>query len=235
MRLEAFRDMVRRQAAEVPTEYLDGVLEVTVSARTLPHPVREGIFTLGECVPVPVQDDSADGVQSRVVLYHGSFAALAQQSSDFDWSAEAWETLTHELRHHVEWRARVPDLEAFDWAAEQNFARADGEAFDPAFYRDGESVEQGLYRIDDDYFVEETVRSIPATVRFAWHGQDWLVHVPAQATPPAFLVVDGVTNPPPGDLVLVLRRRARVQDLLRRRPPVFQAVVDAVPAPGEPG
>ena len=73
---------------------------------------------------------------------------------DFDWRQEAWETLTHELRHHLEWRARAPDLEEFDWAAEQNFARQDGEPFDPLFYRSGEKVAEGVYRLDDDFFLE---------------------------------------------------------------------------------
>ena len=58
-----------------------------------------------------------------MVLYHGSFAALARVNGGLDWREEAWETLTHELRHHLEWRARAPDLEELDWAVEQNFAR----------------------------------------------------------------------------------------------------------------
>jgi hypothetical protein len=79
---------------------------------------------------------------------------LAKLDSEFDWRGEAWETLTHELRHHLEWRARAPDLEEFDWAAEQNFARQDGERFDPTFYRSGEKVAEGIYRLDDDFFLE---------------------------------------------------------------------------------
>ena len=62
-------------------------------------------------------------LQSRVVLYHGSFAALARIGPGFDWREETWETLSHELRHHLEWRANVAVLEAYDWAAEQNFCR----------------------------------------------------------------------------------------------------------------
>lgn len=234
MRLDDFRSLVRRQADEVPVEFLDGVLDVTVSPRTLPHPTRFGIFTLGECVPLVTEDPGPEGVQSRVVLYYGSFAALARMDPAFDWQAETWETLTHELRHHMEWRARAPDLEALDQAAEQNFARQDGERFAPDFYRDGDSPAPGIHRIDQDFFLEQRHRHPPAVASLAWHGRRWQVPVPEAAFLPAFLSIEGVTDPPPGELVLVLRGPPRWRDLFRRRPaPVFQAVVVAVPVSGD--
>lgn len=235
MRLEEFRSLVRRQAHEVPAEFLDGVLEVTVSPRTLPHPTRPGIYTLGECIPMPTEDSGPDGIQSRVVLYHGSFAALAHLDPGFEWARESWETLTHELRHHVEWRAHAPDLEAFDRAAEQNFARQDGDRFAPEFYRDGECPVPGVYRIDDDFFIEQTHRRIPATVDLAWHGRSWRVDIPPEAFLPAFLSLEGVSDPPPGELVLVLRRRPRLADLFGGGPPaVYQARGVRVSGSGEP-
>jgi len=125
--LDDFRSLVRRLSAEVPAEFLDGVSEITVSPRAVPHPTRAGIFTLGHCIPFHAGETGAiDEIQSRVVLYHGSFRALAELDPGFDWRSEAWETLTHELRHHLEWRAREGALEAFDEAAEENFARTDG-------------------------------------------------------------------------------------------------------------
>lgn len=224
--------MVRRQAADVPHEFLDGVMEVTVSPRALPHPTRAEIYTLGECIPVPTESGGPDGIQSRIVLYHGSFAALARVGPEFDWPGEAWETLTHELRHHMEWRASAPDLEAFDAAAEQNFARQDGEPFDPEFYRDGERPAPGIFRIDDDFFLEQTVAAPPGEARFTWHGARWRVAVPDGATLPAFLIVTGVREPPPGELVLVLRRRTNLLALWRRRrSPAFHAEVIARECP----
>lgn len=234
MRLDDFRELVRRQAQEVPREFLDGVLEVTVSPRALPHPTRAEIYTLGECIPVPTESGEPDGVQSRIVLYHGSFLALAHLGPDFDWRGEAWETLSHELRHHMEWRASAPDLEAFDAAAEANFARQDGEPFDPDFYRDGERLSPGVFRIDDDFFLEHTVPRLPTQVVLTWHGSSWRVLVPPGATLPAFLMVEEVADPPPGQLVLVIRRPPSFLALWRaRRLPTFQAVVMAqrCPAP----
>lgn len=224
--------MVRRMADEVPAEYLDGVAEIVVSRKAVPHPARAEIWTMGECIPLPAIDAEPDAIQSRVVLYYGSFAALAATDPDFDWREEAWETLTHELRHHLEWRARAPDLEALDRAVEANYARQDGEPFDPLFYRDGEMPAAGIYRVEDDYFLECTVRDPGAPVRFGWHGRRYRCDPPPDLTLPAFLEVDGVADPPPGNLVLALRRPPGLLDLLRSRPVPYQAGVTAVRDPG---
>jgi len=226
MRLADFETLIRRMAAEVPPEFLEGIAEIVVSPRTVPHPERGEIYTLGECVPLPAAEGgSPETVQSRVVLYHGSFQALAGVTEGFDWREEAWETLTHELRHHIEWRARAPDLEAFDWAVEQNFARQDGEPFDPAFYLDGEPAGPDRFRVDDDVFLDRVTREVPPTARVSWQGRSYDVRVPPEATLPAFLVLEGVAEPPPGDLVLVLRRRPGLLSLLRRGR-TFQATVE---------
>src|SRR3954468_1411127 len=169
MRLSDFEVMTRRLCTEVPEHFLDGIAEVVVSPRTVPHPDREDVFTLGECIPLPIHLGSGvEGVQSRIVLYHGSFAALAHLQEGFDWRQEAWETLTHELRHHLEWRARAPDLEDLDWAVEHNFARHDGEWFDPTFFLSGERQSEGVYLVEEDVFIERLVRSLPANMGFGW-------------------------------------------------------------------
>jgi predicted Zn-dependent protease with MMP-like domain len=224
MRLPDFEALIRRLCDEVPPDFFDGIAEVVVSPRTVPHPERSEIFTLGECVPLPVQLGSGvDGMQSRIVLYHGSFAVLAQQQNRFDWREEAWQTLTHELRHHLEWRARAPDLEDFDWAVEHNFARQDGEPFDPTFYLSGEAQPDGKYQVEEDVFIEQIVPSLPHKASFAWRGRTYSATVPAEADLPCFLTVEGVTDPPEGELVLVLRRSPGVRDLFGHG--VFQATV----------
>ena len=214
MRLSDFETMIRRLCDEVPGQFFDGIAEVVVSPRAVPNPERAEIFTLGECVPLPVEVGSGvEGIQSRLVLYHGSFAALAQLQGGFDWRLEAWETLTHELRHHLEWRAHAPDLEDFDWAVEHNFARQDGEAFDPSFFLSGERQQDGSYRVEDDVFIDRLVRSVPEAVTFTWKHRHYQVVPPADAQLPCFLTVTGVVDPPPGDLIVVLRRKPGVRDL----------------------
>ena len=41
------------------------------------------------------------------------------------------------------------------------------------------------------------------------------MRVPPDAAPPCYLFVEGVDDPPEGDLVLVLRRKPRLFDLFR--------------------
>jgi Zincin-like metallopeptidase len=218
--------MIRRIAAEVPAEFMQGIAEVTVSPRAVPHPDRAEIFTLGECIPLPSGDGgTTEAIQSRVVLYYGSFVALAQLQQGFDWREEAWETLTHEVRHHLEWRARAPTLEAFDRAVEQNFARQDGEPFDPLFFLDGEPAGDDAYRVEEDVFLDRVVDTLPETAPVQWRGRAYRVPLPAGAELPAFLTLEGVADSPEGDLVLVLRRKPGLRDLIRRRAP-FQATVE---------
>ncbi|HEY3012038.1 MAG TPA: metallopeptidase family protein [Gemmatimonadales bacterium] len=225
MRLADFETMIRRLCGEVPAHFFEGIAEVMVSPRTVSHPERAEVFTLGECVPLPIELGSGvEGVQSRIVLYHGSFAALAQSQERFDWRLEAWETLTHELRHHLEWRARAPDLEDFDWAVEHNFARHDGDEFDLTFFLSGELQHDGTYQVDDDVFIDHIVRSLPPAVTFQWRGRSYRAPLPEGAELPCFLTADGVTDPPAGDLVIVLRRKPGVRDLFAQTR-VFQATV----------
>ena len=227
MRLDDFQSLVERLLKEVPSSYLDGVVAVEVSPKTVPHPVRADIYTLGECIPLDWSGSGAD-LQSRVVLYHGSFAALARTGPGFDWRQEAWETLSHELRHHLEWRANVAALEAYDWAAEQNFARQEGEAFDPVFYRSGEEVAPGVYKVEDDVFVEGGVGS-GERVEFGWHGRHYRVALGRETRRPVFVTVNGLAEPPPGEVVVVVRRKASVWDVWRATP--APSVLSAIAEP----
>jgi hypothetical protein len=222
VQLHDFRQLVKRLAQEVPPAYLDGVVAVDVSPKALPHPVHADVYTLGECVPIEWSGDGSD-LQSRVVLYHGSFQALARLG-DFDWREETWDTLTHELRHHLEWRARVAALEAYDWAAEQNFARREGEAFDAAFYRSGESIDARVFKVEDDMFVEGAESREPQPLTLTWHGRRYRVPLPGAVGRPAFVTLEGLVDPPPGQAVLVLPRRPGLRDLFRRQEPAQLAV-----------
>jgi len=226
MRFADFQALVSRLKSEVPQQYLDGIVEVAVSQKAVPHPLRAEVYTLGECVPLEWSGSGAD-LQSRVILYYGSFAALAalEAPGDFDWRTETWETLTHELRHHIEWRANQRALDTYDWAAEQNFARHEGDAFDPAFYRDGERLASGIFKVDDDVFLEVSPKASGRPLDIHWHGKAYRVEVPPEVRPPAFVTLDGLAEPPPGDVVAVLRPRASLAALFRRRTPPAMVTV----------
>src|SRR6266568_2689375 len=164
----------------------------------------------------------------------GSFASLARLG-DFDWREETWEPLTHELRHHLEWRAHLDRLEAYDWAAEENFSRHEGQPFDPVFYRCGEELAPGVYKVDDDVFMERTTWNVQRggeEVEAAWHGRRYRVSFPQQSGRPLFLTLEGLVDPPPGDAILVVKPTPRLVDLFRRRPAVVQGVVEVTPLDG---
>jgi len=232
--LDDFRLLVRGMMKDIPPEFQGGVVEIEVSPKTVPHPVRAEIYTLGECIPLEWSGGGA-ALQSRIVLYHGSFQALARLG-DFDWREEAWETLTHELRHHLEWQADVANLEAYDWAAEQNFARGDGDRFDPVFYRNGEELAPGIFKVEDDVFIEgerEAGSGGGARVQVTWHGRRYQVAVPgADARAWLFLTLEGLEEPPPGEAVLVFPGQRGLLDVLRRPPSPMTAAATAVPADG---
>jgi hypothetical protein len=219
---EDFQVLVRRLQHDIPAQFESGVAEIDVSPKTVPDPVHRGVYTLGECIPLTWTGDGSD-LHSRIVLFYGSFRALARRRPDFDWRAEAWDTLTHELRHHIEFRAHVDALEAYDWAAEQNFARHEGKTFDPVFYRSGERIAEGVFKVDDDVFLE-------GSGDFSWHGKRYRAPV-AGVKPPAFLTLHGLSDAPHGDAVLVLRKRASLRDLWGR-PPVTQTTVAVQPIDG---
>jgi hypothetical protein len=224
VRFDDFRALVDRLAREVPAEYLDGIVAIDVSPKTVPHPVYGDVYTLGACAPLHVTVQDAES-QSRLILYHGSFAALAQLGA-FDWREQAWETLTHELRHHLERRAHTDLLAEYDWAAEQNFARHSGQRFDPAFFRSGERLHEGVWKVDHDVFIERDAgRETQDEVHLVWHGRRYRVSLPQKRSGPLFLTLDGLVDPTPGDVVLVVRPARRLRDILRRRAAPVQQLV----------
>ena len=216
MNLADFRALVQRLQRDIPREFEGGVVDIEVSPKTVPHPVYPEVYTLGECIPLEWSGNGAD-LQSRIALYHGSFQALSQLDDSFDWRKEAWETLTHELRHHLEWRANALGLERYDWAAEQNFARHEGRPFDPAFYHAGDRLADYAFKVDDDVFIE-------AGAEFQWPGRRYRVPVD-DVERPAFLTLEGLAEPPPGEAVLVLLKPFGLRDLWRA-PQLTQLVVE---------
>jgi len=224
MRRRDFEAMVRGMVGELPAGFRSGIVDVEVTPKTVPHPVRAGIYTLGECVPhaygTPGEGDAE--LRSTVLLHYGSFAALAAEAPGFDWREEAWETLTHEVRHHLEWRANASVLEAFDDAVEANYARQDGEPFDHAFYLAGERVAPGVTKVEDDVFVDVPLarrawrRAAGRALPFSWHGRAYRVTLPDVLPDALFVTVSGVVPEPAGELVVVVRRKAGLLDLFRK-------------------
>lgn len=214
-----FEDFERRAWDEwerIPREYKQGIDGLVIERRALPHPSLPDIYTLGECVTESYASDfgGPDTIRSAVVLYYGSFFRLSRMDEEFDWEQELWETLTHELQHHLESLAKDDALVDMDYAADENFKRGRGEPFDPLFFRLGVR-DGGAYRVEDEYFLELELPAGGGDVRFTWAGVEYHVDVPRDAADVTFIeIVAGVADAPAA-LHLVLVRPVRWRDTVR--------------------
>lgn len=206
---------------EIPEHYREGVDGLVVRREAQSHPTLPDIFTLGECVTeaYPSEWGGPETTRSILVLYHGSFVALSRMDPGFDWEYELWETVTHELRHHLEWLASEDALEDVDYAVDENFKRLQGRDFDPFFYRSAERVAPAIYAAEGDAFLEIEIGAsevLGPTVRFPWAGVEYGTDAPDRVGDVTFLqVVDGVELRD-GQLCVVLVRRRGLLASLRR-------------------
>lgn len=203
-----FERVARALWEDIPAEYKQGVDGLIVDRSALTHPDRPEIYTLGECLTeeYPSQYGGPETTRSAVVLYYGSFRAVARDAEDFDWPGEIRETVMHELQHHLESLATESGLEDVDYAVDENFKRLAGEPFDPFFYRAGEAVGAAAWQVEVDVFIERTVRSAEAGVyEFEWDGHAFRTLLPAASADVTFVYLDGM--PADGDFCIVNVRR----------------------------
>lgn len=224
---------------EIPDEYRAGVDGLVIERPSRPHPALPEIYTLGECLTETYPSDwgGPDTTRSVLVLYYGSFRALSELDPEFDWRYEIWETVTHELRHHLESLATEGALEDVDYAVDENFKRLNGEPFDPFFFRAGERVAPGIYEAERDLFIEVQWddRSPPGPrAEFPWRGTPHWVPVPREPGDVTFIeVIEGVDAGTYALTVVLVRRLGPMASLrrwLRReRPAVVEIEATARP------
>jgi len=125
MTYETFRHTVAEMVDEIPGVFLQELQGVHALEQEVLEDGYDDVWRMGEYLD-PGPDDflgGSDGLGRHVALYWGSFRAIAEADPEFDWDEEIWETLTHELQHHVEslagdGRLIEEDLmEARAWAA----------------------------------------------------------------------------------------------------------------------
>ena len=104
MTFDAFAALIEEMVAEIPDEFMRELQGVHVLPEAVAEDGYEDVYRMGEYLDPGPADflGAGEGLGRHVAIYHGSFAAIAAMDSGFDWEDEAWETLTHELRHHVE-------------------------------------------------------------------------------------------------------------------------------------
>ena len=102
-------DLLDEMAEEFPEEFyaqLNGGISLLPEAKE--DPEGEDLYIMGEYCN--------DMMGRYIVLYYGSFAALARQEdwTEEDWEDELYTTLSHEFTHHIEGLAGERGLEIRD-------------------------------------------------------------------------------------------------------------------------
>lgn len=218
MNFKEFEQRASEVFDAIPERFRAGVDGLEVTRATVPHPTLPDIYTLGECITeaYPTEFGGAGEVRSVVALYYGSFLALSRLDDDWDWEGEIYETVTHEVQHHLETLADEESLEELDYAEDQNFARREGERFDPYFFRSGRSVAPDAWEVDGDLFLEAVVGSAEraaGSVRLAWSGETYEVSVPGEL--PALHFQPLLEREDGSEVIAVLVRRRGVLEWLR--------------------
>src|SRR5690606_4810148 len=130
-----FRRMANRLVRRIPAEFLKdlngGIIALEEAEQR--DPDLPDVYILGEYIEDPY------GLGRQIVLYYGSFRKLFADEPVEVWEKELWETILHEIRHHIESLAGVDDLEIEDmrqlaefrrWAAEQGYRGDEDEGED---------------------------------------------------------------------------------------------------------
>ncbi len=104
MTFAQFEALLAEMVDEIPEEFLRGLQGVHAIEDAKPETDYVDVWRMGEYLdPGPEQFlGGGDGLGRHVAVYYGSFVHIADGDPSFDWEEELWETLTHELRHHVE-------------------------------------------------------------------------------------------------------------------------------------
>jgi len=107
--IERFEELANELYDEIPPEFLDGlnggiVIEENACQE---DPDLPDVYIMGHYVEDPY-------LGCYIVLYYGSFAAVLGDEPEEVWEDELWETMLHELQHHIESRAGESNLDIQD-------------------------------------------------------------------------------------------------------------------------
>ncbi len=221
MKFVEFERRAREAFEEIPPHFKEGIDGLEVSRQSVPHPTLPDVYTLGQCVTEEHLSEygSPETTRSAIVLYWGSFRGLAELDPDFDWDDEIWETLTHELRHHLESLARDDALEDVDYAADELFNRQEGLTFDPWYYQKGDVEGEGVFVVEGYRYLEQTWRrqdfDRAETVEFSWDDARYRIRRPPELGDVHYVWIEG-PDFEDARLELVLVRKHSWGESLRR-------------------
>lgn len=117
--IEAFEEMAERLFEEIPPELLEGLNGGIIISEEVEQrdPDLPDVHVMGEYIEDPY------GLGCYIIIYYGSFRIVLAEEPPEVWEEEIWETMVHEIRHHVEARAGVDDLDLEDLQEMYEFRR----------------------------------------------------------------------------------------------------------------
>ena len=118
--LAAFTTLIDRLCDEIPAPLLAGLNGGIIVLPETRRAAPPDLYVLGE---YRVEEP---GLGRLIVLYYGSFRRILGNAPITVWESEARATVAHELRHHIEERAGVRDLEREDEEQLTKFLRSSG-------------------------------------------------------------------------------------------------------------
>lgn len=114
---EQFEQIANRLFDRIPPRLLEGLNGgIILSEEAMQRdPDLPDVYIMGEYVDDPY------GLGKYIVIYYGSFCKVLDDADPKEWEEELWETVVHEIRHHVEGQAGVSDLEVEDMIELERF------------------------------------------------------------------------------------------------------------------
>ncbi len=227
MKYRAFVERAHAIWGQVPATYREGVDGIVVKREAETHPDHDDYFTLGTCStePYPSGYGGPDSTRSILTLFYGSFAQIAESDPDFSWEEELWETITHELRHHLEFMVEDDALERVDHAMEQAHRRDEGLDFDPWYFQSGVEVAPGVYEAERELFIEQrwSPSQFDATERleFDFAGKRWSIARPGELGDIHYVWITGLDSDDVSLQLVLVRDQSiweRLGRLIKRAP-----------------
>ena len=222
MKYEEFERVASEAFESIPERYREGLDGLVVSRDAPAHPTLPDIYTLGFCDTESYPSDwvGPETTRSVIRVFYGSFRKLAALDPDFDWEAEIYETVEHEVRHHLEWLAGEDALEDVDYVLDESYKRGHGEAWDPWYWQRGEPAGHGTYVAEDQVYVERELTTDEfdeaRAIVFHWGGDRYAVDRPHEQGDLHFVwVSEGVDRPPPFLELVLVRKRSWWEDAKR--------------------
>ncbi len=111
---DEFCDLADEIVRQIPDIYKKGISGIYITREEVRDEEIPGIYVLGNYHPGGYVEPSID-------IYYGSFRQICRGLPPARIEQELWETITHEIRHHLEENAGLADLQIFDQQQKEYF------------------------------------------------------------------------------------------------------------------